>query len=65
MLTSVEGVYRGGRVELIENPSDVPEGTWVIVTFVSLVVQKSLERLILRRVSHETGSTRKGRFMRR
>jgi hypothetical protein len=31
----------------------------------SLVVQKSLERLILRRVSHETGSTRKGRFMRR
>lgn len=33
MLTSVEGVYRGGRIELIENPSDVPEGTWVIVTF--------------------------------
>jgi hypothetical protein len=35
MLTSVEGVYRNGRVELIENPGDVPEGTWVIVTFVS------------------------------
>ncbi len=34
MLTSVEGVYRNGRVELIENPSNVPEGTWVIVTFV-------------------------------
>jgi hypothetical protein len=34
MLTSVEGVYRGGRIELVENPSDVPEGTWVIVTFV-------------------------------
>jgi hydrogenase maturation factor len=34
MLTSVEGVYRNGRIELIENPSDVPEGTWVIVTFV-------------------------------
>ena len=34
MLTSVEGVYRDGRVELIENPIDVPEGTWVIVTFV-------------------------------
>jgi hypothetical protein len=35
MLTSVEGVYRDGRVELKENPTDVPEGTWVIVTFVS------------------------------
>jgi hypothetical protein len=33
MLTSVEGVYRDGRVELIENPSDVPEGTLAIVTF--------------------------------
>lgn len=34
MLISVEGVYRNGRVELIEYPSDVPEGTQVIVTFV-------------------------------
>jgi hypothetical protein len=34
MLTSVEGVYRNGRVELTEKPSGVPEGTWVIVTFV-------------------------------
>ena len=34
MLTSVEGIYRNGRVELVKNPSDVPEGTWVIVTFV-------------------------------
>jgi hypothetical protein len=34
MLTSVEGFYRNGRVELIENPNDVPEGTLVIVTFV-------------------------------
>jgi hypothetical protein len=34
MLTSIEGVYRNGRVELIEDPSDVPEGTEVIVTFV-------------------------------
>jgi hypothetical protein len=34
MLSSVEGVYRDGHVELIENPSDVPEGTLVIVTFV-------------------------------
>ena len=34
MLTSVEGIYRDGRVELKESPTDVPEGTWVIVTFV-------------------------------
>ena len=34
MLTSVEGIYRNGRVELNENLSDVPEGTLVIVTFV-------------------------------
>ncbi len=33
MLTSLEGVYRNGRVELTENPHDVPEGTAVIVTF--------------------------------
>jgi hypothetical protein len=34
MLTSVEGVYRGGHIELKESPTNVPEGTWVIVTFV-------------------------------
>jgi hypothetical protein len=34
MLTSVKGIYRNGRVELMENPNDVPEGTWAIVTFV-------------------------------
>lgn len=33
MLTSLERVYRNGRVELTENPHDVPEGTTVIVTF--------------------------------
>ena len=34
MLISVEGVYRNGRVELTERPSNIPEGTCVIVTFV-------------------------------
>ena len=34
MLISVEGVYRNGRVELTEDPNNIPEGTWVIVTFV-------------------------------
>lgn len=34
MLTSVEGIYRNGRVELVESLNDVLEGTRVIVTFV-------------------------------
>lgn len=34
MLNSVEGIYRSGRVELIEQPTDVTEGTRVIVTFI-------------------------------
>jgi hypothetical protein len=34
MLTSVEGIYRNGRLELTENPHNMPEGTLVIVTFV-------------------------------
>lgn len=34
MLTSIEGIYRNGRVELVGNPNDVLEGTRVIVTFV-------------------------------
>ncbi len=34
MLTSVEGIYRNGRVELVESPNDVLEGTRVIVTFI-------------------------------
>lgn len=34
MLISVEGIYRNGQIELIENPDNMPEGTCVIVTFV-------------------------------
>ena len=33
-MTSVEGTYRNGRVELTEQPTDVHEGTRVIVTFI-------------------------------
>ena len=33
MLTSIEGIYRNGRVELTEQPTDIYEGTRVIVTF--------------------------------
>jgi hypothetical protein len=33
MITTIEGVYRGGQIELAEMPSDVREGTPVIVMF--------------------------------
>ncbi len=35
MSTTIEGVYRNGKIELSETPSDVCEGTRVIVTFLS------------------------------
>jgi hypothetical protein len=35
MLTSVEGIYRDGRIEFKESPTDVPEGALVIVTFIN------------------------------
>lgn len=34
MLTAVEGVYRGGKIELLETPNDVSEDMLVIVTFI-------------------------------
>lgn len=33
MLTTFEGVYRSGKIELTDVPCDVREGTPVIVTF--------------------------------
>lgn len=33
MLTTIEGVYRSGKIELTEVPRDIREGTPVIVTF--------------------------------
>ncbi|MEH1829151.1 MAG: hypothetical protein V7L22_28105 [Nostoc sp.] len=33
MLNNIEGIYRNGRVELIKQPTDIDEGTRVIVTF--------------------------------
>ncbi|MBC7814719.1 MAG: hypothetical protein H7175_26415 [Burkholderiales bacterium] len=35
MLTSVEGVYRNGKIELVEQPNSVPDETRVIVTFLA------------------------------
>ena len=34
MITSIEGKYRNGRVELMETPENVPDETQVIVVFV-------------------------------
>jgi len=33
MLTSIEGVYRNGHIELVEQPTHVHDNTRVIVTF--------------------------------
>lgn len=35
MYTSIAGIYRNGRVELIEQPQHVQEDTQVIVTFLN------------------------------
>ena len=33
MLNSIEGIYRNGKIELLEPPAQVKENTYVIVTF--------------------------------
>ena len=38
MLTSVTGVFRNGQVILTEQPQNLPEGTQVIVTFLTPVL---------------------------
>ena len=35
MLTTVEGFYRNGKIDLAERPQDVEEGARVLVTFVA------------------------------
>ncbi len=37
MLKSVEGIYRQGKVELVEPPADVRDETRVIVTFLGSI----------------------------
>jgi hypothetical protein len=34
MFTTVQGTYHNGKIELTEQPHDMPEGTQVIITFV-------------------------------
>ena len=36
MSTTIEGIYRNGKIELSETPSDVCEGTRVVVTILPL-----------------------------
>ena len=33
MLTTVRGIYKSGKIELVEKPADIPEDAPVIVTF--------------------------------
>lgn len=33
MMVSIQGVYRNGKVELVEAPENMPNETFVIVTF--------------------------------
>lgn len=33
MLVSIRGVYRDGKIELVEQPENIPDETVVIVTF--------------------------------
>ena len=33
MSTTIEGIYRNGKIELSETPSNVCEGTRIVVTF--------------------------------
>ena len=36
MLTTLQGVYQNGKIVLNNNPSDIPNGTPVIVTFLGV-----------------------------
>jgi hypothetical protein len=35
MFKSIEGIYRKGKIELVEVPTDISDGTHVIVTFLN------------------------------
>ena len=35
MLTTIEGVYHNGKIELLEVPQDIQEEMFVLVTFIS------------------------------
>ncbi len=37
MLTSIEGMYRNGKIELVNVPLGIPENTPVIITFLESI----------------------------
>ena len=37
MLNAIEGIYRNGKIELVENPKEIMDETHVIVTFLKSV----------------------------
>lgn len=43
MYTTVEGVFRGGHVELRETPEDIQEDALVIVTFLTRAGRPSVQ----------------------
>ena len=53
MLTTLQGVYRKGKIVLTNNPSDIPDETPVIVTFLGT----SGVDLYARGISEEQAST--------
>jgi len=44
MLQSVEGIYRNGKIELLETPGNLSENERVIVTFLSAVSVEAEEQ---------------------
>lgn len=43
MLKTVEGIYKKGKIELLENPQEIEESTKVIVTFLKPATAVSLK----------------------
>lgn len=46
MLTSVHGVYQGGRILLKEDPATIQDGTEVIVTFLEKDAAESSQQIL-------------------
>lgn len=44
MMVSIQGVYRNGKIELVEPPENIPNETFVIVTFLEHGLVDLVER---------------------
>ena len=58
MLVSVQGVYRHGKIELIEQPSNIRDDTRVVVTF----LESGLVDLRTRGISEEQAAELRARL---